>query len=232
MHIVNQRFSRRQIMKSRTRRVAIAGALIASTLTPFVHATPAQAASTACSASAARKAQLRFNYKSGSIQICAKRGSSYRWRTATPAEAQRPYLGYLRPLPTSTYLDVSPKLSGQLVRQFSDLFTDQDVSALFAGFVAVGVKSSASSNEYDSVAIIFPYSRLGRAAIGGTDPAELNDGSVVTLAGRPVGFESDGSTSYFTYIGQTAIVQFIGDANDGVFAPNIVTEWLNAHGNV
>ncbi len=218
--------------QSRTRRVAVAAALVSATLVPLVHAGPASAVTTTCSAASARKQQLRFNYKNGTIQICAKQGTKYRWRTATTEESQRPYLGYLRPLPTTTYLSVSPALSGEFVQQFSDLFRDQDVKDLFAGFVAVGLQSSTSPNDYDSIGIIFPYSRLGRSVIAGTDPAELNEGSTVTLAGRPVGYESDGTTGYYTYIGQTAIVQFIGDANDGVFLPNIVTEWLNAHGNV
>ncbi len=230
------RFSRNERNQrggTRLRLAAVTSVLLAATALPIVHVSPAQAApATTCSAAAARKAQLRFNYQKGSIQICAKVGNKYRWRTATAAEAQRPYLGYLRPLPTSTYLNVSPELSGDLVQQFASLFQDQDVNALFAGFVAVGVKSNASSNEFDSIAIIFPYSRLGRAAIGGTDPSELNDGSTVTLAGRPVGYETDGDIGSYTYVGQTAIVQFIGDGADGVFLPNIVTEWLTAHGNV
>jgi hypothetical protein len=225
-----QKFTTRRL--GRSPRIAVVGALLAASLMPLVGSPSAQAATTTCSAAAARKAQLRFNYQNGSIQICARQGSKYRWRVASAAEAQRPYVGYLRPLPTTEYLNVSPELAGDFVREFSGLFRDQDVNALFAGFVAVGLKSTASSNDYDSIGVIFPYSRLGRSVIGGTDPTELNDGNVVTLAGRPVGYDNDGSTAYYTYVGQTAIVQFIGDPNDAVFLPNIVTEWLNAHGNV
>jgi hypothetical protein len=138
----------------------------------------------------------------------------------------------LRALPTSTYLDVSPQLTGEFVRQFADLFRDKDVNQLFAGFVAVGIKSNDSASDYDSIAIIFPYSKLGRTVIGGTDPAELNDGATETLAGRPVAYETDGSLGSYTYIGQTAIVQFLGDGADTTYLPVIVTEWLNAHGAV
>ena len=215
------------------RRRLFAATLVAATVAVGVPTSPASAASsTICKASDAKAQRLRFNYLKGSIQICAKVGSSYKWRTATAAEAQRPYIGYLRPLPTSTYLNVSPELAGQYVADFADIFSDRDVNSLFAGFVAIGIKANASPYQFDSVAVIFPYSKLGRALIGGTDPASLNEGSTTTIAGRPVSYRTDGTIATYTYVGQTAIVQFEGDGADQVYLPNIVAEWLNAHGAV
>jgi hypothetical protein len=214
------------------RRLACATLAVASLLLLAPNQPATAAPSTTCKAADAKARRLRFNYLNGSIQICAKVGSSYKWRTATAAEAQRPYIGYLRPLPTSTYLSVSPELAGEYVAEFASIFADRDVNSLFAGFVAVGVKSNASPNEFDSIAIIFPYSKLGRALIGGADPAELNEGSTTTIAGRPVAYRTNGTVAAYTYVGQTAIVQFEGDGQDQTYLPNIVSEWLTAHGAV
>jgi hypothetical protein len=220
-------------MNSRLTKRLVGLTMAGATMLPMIVTTQATAAVSAkCTAAQATKQQLRFNYKNGSIQICARAASGYKWRVATPTEAQRPYLGYLRPLPTSTYFDASPSLTGAFVKSFADLFRDQDASKLFAGFVAVGIKANASPNDYDSIAIIFPYSQLGRSVIGGSDPAELNDGATETLAGRPVSYESDGQIGSYTYVGQTAIVQFLGEPADKTYLPGIVTEWLNAHGAV
>jgi hypothetical protein len=219
------------VRSTSARRLAIS-ALLATT-TPMWVSTPASAAvSTACTSAAAKAQRLRFNYVNGSIQICAKVGSKYKWRTATAAEAQRPYIGYLRPLPTSTYLNVSPDLAGEYVSEFADIFADQDVNSLFAGFVAIGIKANASPYQFDSIAVIFPYSKLGRALIGGVDPTSLNEGSTTTIAGRPVAYRSSGTTATYTYVGQTSIVQFEGASDDQTFLPGIVAEWLTAHGAV
>ncbi len=218
------------------RLVDVAMATAVATVATVAVCVPATAASAAtaapCKATDAKVQRLRFNYVNGSIQICAKSGSKYKWRTATAAEAQRPYIGYLRPLPTSTYLNVSPQLTGEYVREFADIFADQDVNLLFAGFVAIGIKANASSFEFDSIAVIFPYSKLGRTLIGGTDPASLNEGSTTTIAGRPVAYRSNGTIVTYTYVGQTSIVQFEGDAADQTFLPGIVSEWLTSHGAV
>ncbi len=214
------------------RRLAIA-VVLASTFAVSVPTSQASAAvSTTCTSAAARAQRLRFNYVNGSIQICAKVGSKYKWRTASAAEAQRPYIGYLRPLPTSTYLNVSPELAGEYVAEFADIFADQDVNSLFAGFVAIGIKANGSPYNFDSIAVIFPYSKLGRALISGIDPASLNEGSTTMIAGRPVAYRSNGTFATYTYVGQTSIVQFEGAADDQVYLPGIVAEWLNAHGAV
>ncbi len=220
-------------LRSISLRRLVATAMLVSTSALLTPTAPASAAvSSTCTSAAAKAQRLRFNYVNGSIQICARVGSKYKWRTASAAEAQRPYIGYLRPLPTSTYLNVSPDLAGEYVSEFADIFADQDVNSLFAGFVAIGIKANASPYQFDSIAVIFPYSKLGRALIGGVDPTSLNEGSTTTIAGRPVAYRSNGTTATYTYVGQTSIVQFEGASDDQTFLPVIVAEWLTAHGAV
>jgi hypothetical protein len=189
-----------------------AATTLAAVLVGVMPSAPASAAATTkCTASQARVGKLRFNYERGTVQICARVGNAYRWRKASPAEAREPYLGYLLPMANTDYILVDESVTSELVVELAGLIGNSRGGSLFAGFVALGLRTTRSPEDIDALMVVLPFTRAGRAEV---DPVALLDdlsGEYVTVAGKTAKLTVDRDLATVTYIGPTGMVLFVGD---------------------